>query len=364
MSPDTTKWQSPRRFAVGYAIAILALILNAAYAFWSLSTIQTTWDALGDSREFARGIDKVLSDLNDAEASQRGFLLTGDERYLEPYMRSHAVISAEIEQLRALPGKDSSRQARLDAMSEASATKLADLEKGIAARRRDGLEAAIAVVRSGRGWEATQRVRRELAAMQAEQDAVQGPLRQQLETANPPPFWLFERAAPQGTLRRQLQTAITRTMVTFTLASALALALLFGAHFLRERSRHEVRRYATWLSTTLRSIGDGVIATDTDGRVIFMNAIAEKLTGWTQDKARAKPLQAIFRITNESTGNPLENPVDRVLRQGSSEGLSNHTLLIARDGTDARSRTARPRSEKASGCSALCSPFVTRARPA
>ena len=93
------------------------------------------------------------------------------ERYLEPYTRSHAVILAEIDRLRSLAGDNPSRQGHLDAVAEASAAKLAELEKVIAVRRQDGLEAAIAEVKTDRGKEAMDRLGGELSAMRAEEDA-------------------------------------------------------------------------------------------------------------------------------------------------------------------------------------------------
>ena len=67
------------------------------------------------------------------------------------------------------------------------------------------------------------------------------------------------------------------------------------------------------LRITLSSIGDAVIATDKEGRVVFMNPVAEKLTGWTQDEAVGQPLEAVFRIVNEETRQTVENPVQKVL---------------------------------------------------
>ncbi|MBU7017406.1 MAG: PAS domain S-box protein [Theionarchaea archaeon] len=88
------------------------------------------------------------------------------------------------------------------------------------------------------------------------------------------------------------------------------------------------------LAVTLRSIGDGVITTDTDGIVVLINKVAESLTGWTQEEAVGKPLQSVFRIVNEKTRLSVENPVDKVMRRGVVVGLGNDTLLIARDGTE------------------------------
>ena len=142
-----------------------------------------------------------------------------------------------------------------------------------------------------------------------------------------------EENATRVRLRDGLQAALKGTTLTFTLTSLLALALLFGVHLLSERSREQLHRHAAWLSTTLRSMGDAVIATDGEGRVTFLNPAAETLTGWAREEASGKPLEQIFRITNQTTGEVAEDPVARVLREGVVVGLANHTALMARDGT-------------------------------
>ncbi|MFZ5758479.1 MAG: PAS domain S-box protein [Thermodesulfobacteriota bacterium] len=84
------------------------------------------------------------------------------------------------------------------------------------------------------------------------------------------------------------------------------------------------------LSVTLRSIGDGVITTDTAGRVVMMSKAAEELTGWSQHEAAAKPLEEIFTIINEKTGERCANPAQQVLTTGQVIELANHTVLIDR----------------------------------
>jgi diguanylate cyclase (GGDEF)-like protein/PAS domain S-box-containing protein len=85
---------------------------------------------------------------------------------------------------------------------------------------------------------------------------------------------------------------------------------------------------------TLQSIGDAVITTDDQNRVAFLNPVAERLTGWTTEAARGQPLQQVFNIINEFTREPVENPVDKVMRSGIIVGLGNHTILIARNGQE------------------------------
>jgi PAS domain S-box-containing protein len=102
----------------------------------------------------------------------------------------------------------------------------------------------------------------------------------------------------------------------------------------RKKAEQELREQKEWLGVTLSSIGDAVIATDTEGRVILMNPVAERLTGWREAEAALLPLDEIFRIINETSRKTVENPVTKCLREGVVVGLANHTLLIARDGTE------------------------------
>jgi PAS domain S-box-containing protein len=111
----------------------------------------------------------------------------------------------------------------------------------------------------------------------------------------------------------------------------LAVSLICGSLH-RSRRRSETRREI--LRVTLASVGDAVITTDTDGRITGLNAVAETLTGWGGGEAAGQPLDAVFRIVNEDTRRPVENPATRALRDGTVVGLANHTVLVARDGTE------------------------------
>ncbi|HEY6458749.1 MAG TPA: ATP-binding protein, partial [Polyangiaceae bacterium] len=93
-------------------------------------------------------------------------------------------------------------------------------------------------------------------------------------------------------------------------------------------------RARAWLMTTLRSIGDAVIATDASSRITFMNRVAEQLTGWTEPEATGRPLEEVFRIFSEETREASENPVAHALRDGTVVGLANHTVLRARSGSE------------------------------
>lgn len=103
----------------------------------------------------------------------------------------------------------------------------------------------------------------------------------------------------------------------------------------RRRAEHELAREREQLRITLASIGDAVISTDAKGNITYLNAVAESLVGWSQLEAQGRPLSEVFHIVNERTRQIVENPALRALNEGVViVGLANHTILVARDGTE------------------------------
>lgn len=126
--------------------------------------------------------------------------------------------------------------------------------------------------------------------------------------------------------REEADNDLLRSMETAGFQIGQFLERLLGEERLRE-SRE-------WLATTLRSIGDAIIATDAEGRIQFLNHVAETLTGWSQAEAQGRPLAEVFRIVGEDTRQPLENPVQKAIQSRQDIGLANNTLLISKDGTE------------------------------
>ncbi len=116
-----------------------------------------------------------------------------------------------------------------------------------------------------------------------------------------------------------------------SLGYRLRQAHLYSALYESERKHREIHEE---MRTTLYSIGDAVITTDTKGQVKVMNPVAERLTGWSEAEAKGKPLEEVFHIINEETRAEAQNPVERVLREGVVVGLANHSVLVARDGRE------------------------------
>jgi PAS domain S-box-containing protein len=262
-------------------------------------------------------LSDFLSLLKDAETGQRGFLLTGEESYLQPYNTARSQTQSELDDLNQLASSGQLLQQEVQKLSALAHDKLTELDQTIALRRANGPDAALAVVRSNNGKQLMDDLRTHVGQMHIREEA--------------------ELADSRRAAARYNDTRTT----AFIVAAVLNLAFLAWAFHKISREmaqRSAVTRDITHqrglLATTLASIGDAVMATDEKGQVTFLNPEAEHLTGWKLSEAAGQPLSSVFRIVNESTRQPVDNPVDKVIASGGVVGLANHTLLIARDGTE------------------------------
>jgi PAS domain S-box-containing protein len=167
---------------------------------------------------------------------------------------------------------------------------------------------------------------------------------------------------PRGTLGWPSQAnLIGLAAYAFTCSVIVA----FGEAARRSQTRAGERGEV--LRVTLRSIGDAVITTDIRGQVNYMNAVAESLTGWSSQDAIGQPLRTVFRIIDEDTRQPVEDPAVKALRDGRVVGLANHTILVQRTGGEVPiDDSAAPISDEfgeVSGC-VLVFRDVTRQRAA
>jgi PAS domain S-box-containing protein len=155
--------------------------------------------------------------------------------------------------------------------------------------------------------------------------------------------WLRLDLQRRGLADLEFGTALRTIVEVILLAGLLWWATrAIGAH---ERALHaaaaarvadaaRISEQKELLSVTLGSIGDGVIVTDTGGRITFMNPVAEQLTGWTLSECVGQRCETVFKIIGEASRRPVESPVAKVLRLGVSAGLENHTLLVRKDGNE------------------------------
>jgi PAS domain S-box-containing protein len=124
-------------------------------------------------------------------------------------------------------------------------------------------------------------------------------------------------------------------MVPLDLVNALEdTAPQIGLAIRRLWAEHELAEEKERLEVTMRSTGDGIIATDMEGKVVLLNRVAEALTGWTQKEALGRSIREVFYIIDERNRQPIPDPIENVVKTGRVIGLVNHALLISRDGTE------------------------------
>jgi len=263
----------------------------------------------------------------DEETSLRGYQITGDPRFLEPYVQAQQPLAMALQLLDSVPGNLGPDGVPVHGIE--------DLKAAHRLWIQSFAEPMMAELRSGRR---ANDPRRDLLGKQM-MDRVRVELAGVVERTE------RRRAARIESWQRQ---------VRWTEFALFGLAIVAGAligMFMRNRMHWVTATYRASLAdlehraaeiflseerlrTTITSIGDGVITCNPEGCVEMMNPAAEDLTGWTQVEAHAQPLDRVFHIVSETTRAIAENPVEKVRRLNRVIGLANHTVLIRRDGTE------------------------------
>jgi len=306
-----------RTLAAAAALALILLAINAALTWANMRAVRDALEGVGHSRQVLLGLSDTLSAVADAETGQRGYLITGNFGYLDPYIAARRTLAAGLDKLEQLTRDNPAQSARVREIRQLAWARMNRLDQGIRVRQEQGFDAARDTIASGLGRQEMDALREAVARTTFEEGAVLGER---------------ERLA-----ERSYRIAVGTGLVSALAAlGAVAALLLLLRRYLREReaATAELADRAELLKITFASIGDAVITTGTDGRVTNMNTVAETLTGWPLAEAAGQPLEAVFRIVNEATRAPAANPVERALAEGMIVGLANHTVLIDRHGAD------------------------------
>ena len=266
----------------------------------------------------------LLRAIIDQETGLRGYELTHDERFMQPYRAASATLDALFPAIQNLISDNPAQQKEFNDIRASYDAWHRYAEDAIARIRRND-PAVSSVAFNLRGKQLMDDVRIQ------QQEFVDGEDRLKLVRA--------ERSREVG---RTLTWTLLGLMIVFaatllyeTFGNARAInaeytSILAG---LEQRSS-ELFESRERLQVTLQSIGDAVIVTDSAGSITFLNPIAEHLTQQTQQMALGKPLEQVFRIVNEETRLTIESPFAKVRRLGTVVGLANHTLLLRADGSE------------------------------
>ena len=320
-------------------LAILLVVAAVAVSLWSFRQIVQAVDVQANTNVVLSEAKDLLSALKDAETGQRGFLLTGNEHFLEPYSAARSSIPGHMKALQKLTVSTSSRL-HLDALNPLIDAKLAHIENVIEMRRNQDINGATALVSSGEGKRLMDSIRTEINAFISIEHAG---LNRREATLKVKMFNFFNIIIGTATLWMlfaiafiylNYQRAKQRIKNVVHLETKHLLDIQEHTSKNLEQANIKLLTSEGKLRITLNSIGDAVIATDADACVTLFNPVAEQLTGWQQEDAIGRPITEVFKIINKKTRLESVIPVLDTLAHGSIQGLANHTLLIARDGSE------------------------------
>ena len=321
------------------AVALLLVAGGIAFMFWSYQQISDAAVQRQHTRTVISMANDLLSGLKDAETGQRGYALTGNEAYLQPYLAVRDQVIPALKALRQEVGNADARGS-LDTLATLIEAKMVDLASGIALRSAGNQNAVRLLMEGGTG------------------EQLMGQIRHNMDN-------FIQRQTEQG-LRNEASFDVGMRRLLLILFVVAALALLFALNFayliyqksqqqvkslvhletlhllqaqensnaLLAEANHRLQEGEQRLWVTLNSIGDGVIATDAAACITLLNPVAEALTGWTQAQALGQPVDKVFHIIGKDSRALATIPVADALAHGTVQNLANHTVLISRDGRE------------------------------
>ena len=328
--------KTPLKIVASFLALPLMVILVATTSFQAFKEITLAAEARQHTHVVIMHANQLLSDVTDAETSQRGYALTGDTAFLEPYLAISGGLSDHLQQLRQLTLIPAAQQ-HLESLAPLLDAKMAELAQVIELRRQHDLASAIVSISGGQGKQLMDAIRTQMNGfMHIEESAL-----------------VQQEATFRSNMRDLFAIIVTSSLVTLLFAiwfailiyretqqKAKHLVLLETQQLLKvqEQMNVQLQQINSALETseekltvTLNSIGDAVIATDAEARVTFLNPVAERLTGWKKAEALGLPVDTIFKIINQETRKPAIIPIQAALTHGTIQGMANHTVLIARD---------------------------------
>ena len=313
-SLDEKRFKASLRLTV--LVPFMAAVILAGAALWAAWELNTAVQSVDQSDQVIGQSRRLLKLTVDMESGERGYLVTGNDAFLQPYQAASKVIDSEYQKLYLLVADNPPQQARLKEVHERLSHWQGFAEQMIALRRAGGAYTNLQANLAGKAE--VDEIREQITEFQSVEEHV--------------------RDERNRTARRDWRLVET-ICILFGLVMAAGLAVftyrrveIVAADF-EESGRALAASEQRW-ATTLESIGDAVIASDREGRVTFLNPVAAALTGWRSEQALGQPIRSVFRIINEQTRRPADDLIGRVLKEGRAVELANHTALLAKDGRE------------------------------
>jgi PAS domain S-box-containing protein len=306
-------------------VILFAALLAALIGFEFLRVIERA----DHSREAGRQIVLAHETLLRMETSELAYQLLGDPAELKPYNEGLAHIDSDFDTMRKLIAGNHDLETATDQLIQSKNTWIQNTKVAISQRQKGKI--------TDPDWARLGRLLREdlndrLAALMDSQIKMRDA---RVRDVNHMKYvFVLSCCAIAIVLALVVGQLVRRQFATLALGYRQALNTVHQRNTALLRSEADLEQQKEWFRVTLTSIGDGVIVTDQEGRVVFMNHEAEKLTGWTAVESLLTPVSSVFRLIHERTREKMEDSFSVVFRENRVAGLSRMAVLVSRSGEE------------------------------
>nr|WP_051035360.1 GAF domain-containing protein [Crinalium epipsammum] len=301
-----------RRIATGFGLTSGILLLVGGFSYSSINQLIHASRLVAHTHEVLEGLESVISRLKDVETGQRGYVLTGDEGYLEPYTTAIPLIQQDIRQLRSLTNDNLQQQQQLDRLEPLIGRRVDLLGTPVQLRKTQGFDAALRFIKTGQGRQVMDQVRFLVAEMQQEERKL-----------------LQVRSHKANILAQQ-------TIFVSISGVVLSCGILASVYYLinreiaerkaAESSLKQERNFITAINDTASAL---VMVLDTNGQIVRFNRACEETTGYTFDEVRNRCFWNIFVIPTQIE--TVKAVVEELLATKSSN--QNESCWATKDGS-------------------------------
>lgn len=308
-----------KKLPIGIINAILIFSIVAVFSviivISSLSVFRLVDNNLLERHtyEVMISIDAVISDLQNAETGQRGYVLTGRAEYLEPYTTASQVLSSDLQNLQDLINDNPAQQERLSRMRPLIDEKIADLQISVVLRNVGGFNEALKGVLTEKGKQIMDSIRLIVTEMKGEESNL---LQIRLADTDKTITTLKDVLLFGG-----MAGLLFYLLVNYIIGHFIIEGLIKKPIFQREKQ-------------LLESVGDGVVAIDRSFKITLFNKAATILTGWSAEEAIGKPFRSIIQFVDANTKKEKVVFIEEAMLYGEIRSMENHTVLIQKDGRE------------------------------
>lgn len=303
--------------AIGLGVALAFFAVTAAVSYRNQRQFAETEDLAASSRLLISEVSELVSLLQAAETAQRAYLATERGSFHKAYDDTAAKVLKKLVEVRRIAARGG-RQAAVDDLLSAVSARLDNLGETLRLGEKD-IAAGRTALGTGRGQGLMEEVRRQATAFRQSEEAVFG--------------------RRNGEAARALRFTHTSDLLTAAIGLVLAATAFFRLkrEFLaRDATARALDEQRELLQVTLHSLGEAVVTADDTGRVLSLNAAAERLIGRPPEELRGLPLAEVLPLIDARTRDEVEGAATQALRTGQPSRQATQSILVAKDGTERR----------------------------